>query len=212
MSTGINLLSTARRSKLIEKDMVISIPLHILFDPNITLQHLTDLIHHPSQLQPFSCSTPSQLATEYRWDPPSIVLKQRKVSTIFITGTTAFVGAFLLAELLRVYPPDCRMICLVRGDDPLHRLRQTLISFHIWNDADEHRLTVLHGDRQSLLSHLTNKHFNRWWMSSFIVRPMSISFSLVINWRRTMSLAPETCFALPPLIHQHPFLCISSLP
>ena len=50
------------------------------------------------------------------------------------------------------------------------------------------------------------------WMWSFIVRPMSISFSLLINWQRTMSLALEKCFVLPPYIHQRRFLCISSPP
>ena len=43
ISSGTDSLSTVRLSKLIEKDLGISIPLHILFDPNITLQHLTDL-------------------------------------------------------------------------------------------------------------------------------------------------------------------------
>ena len=70
-------------------------------------------------------------------------------SVIFITGTTGFVGAFLLAELLRVYPSHCRMICLVRcasSIDPLQRLRETMISYQIWNGNDEHRLIALRGD------------------------------------------------------------------
>ena len=49
ISSGTDSLSTVRLSKLIEKDLGISVPLHILFDPNITLQQLTDLIQHPSQ-------------------------------------------------------------------------------------------------------------------------------------------------------------------
>ena len=151
ISSGTDSLSTVRLSRMIEKDLGVSIPLHILFDPNITLQHLTDLIQHPSQLQSFSSSALSQLTDEHRWNPPATGVQPSKESAdhpsvIFITGTTGFVGAFLLAELLRVYPPDCRMICLVRCDDPLHRLRQTMISYRIWNDADEHRLTVLRGD------------------------------------------------------------------
>ena len=70
-------------------------------------------------------------------------------SVIFLTGTTGFVGAFLLAELLRVYPSHCRMICLVRcgsSIDPLQRLRERMISYQIWNRNDEHRLIALRGD------------------------------------------------------------------
>jgi hypothetical protein len=91
-------LSTVRLSELIEKDLGISIPLHILFGPNITFQNLTDLIHDPSQLRFFFSSTLSQLIDEYRWDPPSITLKQRRISAIFITGTTGFMGALILAD------------------------------------------------------------------------------------------------------------------
>ena len=40
ISSGTDSLSTVRLSKLIEKDLGISVPLHILFDPNITLQQL----------------------------------------------------------------------------------------------------------------------------------------------------------------------------
>ncbi|CAF4522828.1 unnamed protein product, partial [Didymodactylos carnosus] len=46
-------------------------------------------------------------------------------------------------------PSHCRMICLVRcasSIDPLQRLRQTMISYLIWNENDEYRLIALRGD------------------------------------------------------------------
>jgi fatty acid CoA ligase FadD9 len=64
ISSGTDSLSTVRLSKLIEKDLGTCIPLHILFDPTTTLQHLTDLIHDPSQLQSLSSSTLSQLTID----------------------------------------------------------------------------------------------------------------------------------------------------
>ena len=51
ISSGTDSLSTLRLSKMIENDLGISIPLHILFDPNVTVEQLTDLIQNPSQLQ-----------------------------------------------------------------------------------------------------------------------------------------------------------------
>ena len=154
ISSGTDSLSTVRLSKMIENDLGISIPLHILFDPNVTVEQLTDLIQNPSQLQTLSSSTTSQLISEYQSDSPVGEVKPSKASAdypsvIFITGITGFVGAFLLAELLRVYPSHCRMICLVRcasSIDPLQCLRETMISYQIWNGNDEHRLIALRGD------------------------------------------------------------------
>ena len=54
ISSGTDSLSTVRLSKMIENNLGISIPLYILFDPNVTVEQLTDLIQNPSQLQTVS--------------------------------------------------------------------------------------------------------------------------------------------------------------
>ena len=162
ISSGTDSLSTVRLSKMIEKDLGVSIPLHILFDPNITLQHLTDLIDDPSQLQSLSASTLSQLATEYRWDPPSITSKQRKVSTIFITGTTGFVGAFSwlsCCECIRLIVEwsawfEVMILFIVCGK----RWSSIASGTMPMNIVSLFFMVIC----PSLLSDLTNKHFNRW--------------------------------------------------
>ncbi len=55
-------------------------------------------------------------------------------SVICVTRTAAFVGAFLLAELLSIHPSDCKFICLVRcksSMNPLDRIRQNMLSYQI---------------------------------------------------------------------------------
>lgn len=68
-------------------------------------------------------------------------------STILLTGATGFLGAFLLADLLR--HTDAEVQCLVRAADPddgMRRLRENLSRFGLWNDQDEARILPVVGD------------------------------------------------------------------
>jgi thioester reductase-like protein len=70
-------------------------------------------------------------------------------SMVFITGTTGFVGAFLLAELLTSYPSQCKFVCLVRCDvsiNPLDRIRETMSFYQIWKDDYQQRIIPVRGD------------------------------------------------------------------
>jgi thioester reductase-like protein len=70
-------------------------------------------------------------------------------SMVFITGTTGFVGAFLLAELLSVYPSECKLVCLVRCEsmaNPLDRIRQNMLFHQIWKEDFQNRIIPLQGD------------------------------------------------------------------
>jgi thioester reductase-like protein len=69
--------------------------------------------------------------------------------TIFLTGATGFVGAFLLFELLTKYPINSKFVCLVRCElsaDPLDRIRKNLAFFHLWQDNFKERIVALRGD------------------------------------------------------------------
>jgi nucleoside-diphosphate-sugar epimerase len=72
------------------------------------------------------------------------------VRTLFITGSTGFVGASLTLDLLRANPQD-RALCLVRGADPAGRLAKALraaaIAYEV-PDAEEAiaRATAVSGD------------------------------------------------------------------
>jgi thioester reductase-like protein len=68
---------------------------------------------------------------------------------VFITGTTGFVGAFLLAELLTTYPSQCKFVCLVRCDvsiNPLDRIHETMSFYQIWKDDYQQRIIPVRGD------------------------------------------------------------------
>ena len=73
----------------------------------------------------------------------------RDAKTIFLTGTTGFLGAFLLDTLLR--ETTATIICLVRFPDPspalrpkgMARLRKHLVNFSLWNDSILNRIEIL---------------------------------------------------------------------
>jgi thioester reductase-like protein len=70
-------------------------------------------------------------------------------SMIFITGTTGFVGDFLLEELLRIYPSKCKFVCLVRCErstNALDRIRKNMLFYQIWKDEYQQRIIALQGD------------------------------------------------------------------
>lgn len=70
--------------------------------------------------------------------------------TILLTGGTGFVGAFLLAELLR--RSTAHVLCHVRAKDAeagLARLRESLGRHGLWREEDALRLTVLPGDLEA---------------------------------------------------------------
>jgi thioester reductase-like protein len=153
LSVGGDSLSAVRLSRMIENDLGIPLPLNIFFDPKMTLQRLTNLIQDPSQLSLFSQLIISQLVNDSNLDL-DITVDGCKSSTIspsmvFITGTTGFVGAFLLAELLTSYPSQCKFVCLVRCDvsiNPLDRIRETMSFYQIWKDDYQQRIIPVRGD------------------------------------------------------------------
>ena len=152
-STGADSLSAVRLSRMIEHDLGVPVPLNVLFDPHLTLQRLTALIQNPSRMTTLSTSIVSQMLLDTQLDLNVRVDSCKNAlvspSMIFITGATGFVGAFLLAELLAVHSSPCRFVCLVRcepSDDPMDRVRQSLLFYQIWNDEYRERITALRGD------------------------------------------------------------------
>jgi thioester reductase-like protein len=73
-------------------------------------------------------------------------------STLLLTGTTGFLGAFLLKELLET--TSARILCLVRFTDPtgevasagIARIRKNLLDLGLWNDSILERIEVVPGN------------------------------------------------------------------
>ncbi|CAF3830902.1 unnamed protein product [Rotaria sp. Silwood1] len=159
LSIGGDSLAAICLSRMIENDLGIPLSFNLLFDPKMNLQRLTTFIQNPSQFSSFSQSMVSQLLNDSNLDLNIRIDKHKSIidfpSMVFITGTTGFVGAFLLAELLTTYPLECKFVCLVRCQssmNPLDRIRKTMLFYQIWKDDYEQRIIPLQGD-------LSQNHF-----------------------------------------------------
>ncbi len=79
--------------------------------------------------------------------------KPEKIKTVFLTGATGFLGAFILGDML--CSSDAEVYCLVRhkrGQDAKKRIERQLKDFNIWDDSDSwqqawnSRVKVIEGD------------------------------------------------------------------
>jgi amino acid adenylation domain-containing protein/thioester reductase-like protein len=81
-------------------------------------------------------------------------------AAIFLTGTTGFVGAFLLAELLQQTQAD--IYCLVRAVNltaAKQRLEETLKGYLLWEDSFSSRIIPVLGDLSQPLLGLSDEEF-----------------------------------------------------
>ena len=94
--------------------------------------------------------------------PPVPQTAAREPRAVFLTGGTGFLGAYLLAELLR--QSRATVHCLVRAADPpagLAKLRRELESYGLWEPAFVPRITPVPGDLSRPLLGLSEEAFER---------------------------------------------------
>ncbi|KAJ2504075.1 large subunit of alpha-aminoadipate reductase, partial [Coemansia sp. RSA 2049] len=75
--------------------------------------------------------------TPYMAYPPAIADRAGAAPTFLLTGATGFLGAFVLAELLRRHPAGT-VVCLTRARTPaaaLARVREAAEANHVWDAA-----------------------------------------------------------------------------
>jgi len=92
-------------------------------------------------------------------------LELNDVASILVTGTTGFLGAFLLDELLKSTKDHVKIYCLVRiksGDqtDAIHRVVKNLKYYHLWNDNMKNRIVPVVGDLTKKCFGLSVAQFN----------------------------------------------------
>ncbi|UJR17068.1 hypothetical protein I4U23_003965 [Adineta vaga] len=152
--SGGDSLSAMRLSHLIENNLGITVPVSILLELNMTFDQLAEIIQDLTFISSASRSTIEKLYhdSELSIDIP-IGNKCKDTSKyptmIFINGTTGFVGAFLLAELLTVYSSECKFVCLIRckfSKIPLDRIRENLLFHKVWRNDLQERIIPLQGD------------------------------------------------------------------
>lgn len=99
------------------------------------------------QEQSYSNDVNESLEKELQWTYPSTKPDLSHGATIFLTGATGFLGAYILKDLLsRV---DTRVIAHVRGATEaagLVRIRETCQAYGIWSDDWSDRLSCVIGD------------------------------------------------------------------
>ncbi|KAI4121611.1 MAG: hypothetical protein LQ347_006797 [Umbilicaria vellea] len=69
--------------------------------------------------------------------------------TVFLTGATGFLGAYLLRDLLERNPPALRVVAHVRAKSSqaaFERVRQSCRAYGVWSDAWASRLTCVSGN------------------------------------------------------------------
>ena len=199
LTNGGDSLSAIRLSRMIEDDLGMSIPLDILFNPTMTLQQLTTLIQNPSQLSSFSQSLIPQLLNDAADLNLNINVGKRKItsnypSMIFITGTTGFVGAFLLAELLTVYRSECKFVCLVRctsSTKALDRIRETMLFYKIWKDDYQDRIIALQGDLAQSCFGLDNETYESCARETDVIFHCGASVNFVLPY--SQFYGPNVC-------------------
>jgi thioester reductase-like protein len=72
----------------------------------------------------------------------------RQPRQVLLTGATGFLGAFLLAEILRVWP-EATVVCLVRAATAaqgLERVEHAARRYQVWTEAVRDRVVPLTGD------------------------------------------------------------------
>ena len=91
------------------------------------------------------------LAPEISPEGDARITRLSEASSVFITGTTGFLGAFLLDELLRNTGPDTRFYCLVRGRKDgrgasANRVLETLKFYGLPGQSAHDRIIPVPGD------------------------------------------------------------------
>ena len=118
------------------------------------------MTERPYQLHSFDLDAEASLDETIVPQPGAAVDLTMEPATIFLTGITGFVGAFLARDLLE--QTDAMLYCLVRANDAEHgneRIRQNLERYHLWREAYAHHVLPVVGDLKLPLFGLSPEQF-----------------------------------------------------
>ncbi|MDF5715802.1 MAG: thioester reductase domain-containing protein, partial [Rhizonema sp. NSF051] len=144
----------------------VELPLHVLLETP-TVAGMAETIDHVLQatLTPSATRSVTELSAEAVLDdtiyPTNIPVEQiTEPASIFLTGATGFLGAFLLYELLQ--QTDAEIYCLVRSsnvESGLKKIQANLESYLLWNECFSSRIISVLGDLSQPLFGLGDQQF-----------------------------------------------------
>ena len=155
---GGHSLSLAELASRLSRNFGFRVPVARLADPPTLTGHLeTVRAVRDGETAAVQAELPSVLRADSVLDQdikPSgaKMCAANKAETIFLTGATGFLGAFLLNDLLE--NTSAQIVCLVRFNDPgdadipagIARLRTNLLDFGLWRDSIMERVEILPGN------------------------------------------------------------------
>lgn len=147
----------------------VEVPVRVLFEaPTVgALARAVQILSEGGSLESSSPALGVELAADARLDstmtvPPGAVPPPDEVRRLLLTGASGFLGAHLLAELLR--RTDAAIWCLVRCANPAagaQRLADTLRRYELWDERFADRLVAVPGDLESPRLGLGHEAFER---------------------------------------------------
>jgi amino acid adenylation domain-containing protein/thioester reductase-like protein len=162
---GHSLLITQLLAK-VRNTFGVEMPLRDLFDAP-TIADLAQRIQNRQETNVLSKpSLKINLDAEAILDPAiypanKLIKNHPNPHSIFLTGATGFLGAFLLYELLQ--QTAANIYCLVRATDiktAKHRLQNNLNSYLLWDESYNQRIIPVVGDLSRSLLGLSNEQFS----------------------------------------------------
>eukprot|EP01117_Protostelium_nocturnum_P011380 TRINITY_DN4128_c0_g4_i1.p1 TRINITY_DN4128_c0_g4~~TRINITY_DN4128_c0_g4_i1.p1 ORF type:complete len:1215 (+),score=400.50 TRINITY_DN4128_c0_g4_i1:165-3809(+) len=154
LQSGGDSLSAVRLRNLIKRETDVEVPVEMIYDPGFSVEKLDQIIQKKSV--PTISSTPAFTFEEYALMSEEIRPKWDDVegdaTAIFLTGSTGFLGQFILHELLMRSKGNVPIFCLVRCENlenGKQRLKDQMIRSGIWNQHEgifESVIRIVPGD------------------------------------------------------------------
>jgi myxalamid-type nonribosomal peptide synthetase MxaA len=151
---GSNSLLIARIASRLSSAYQIDLPVQQIFkDPTVaSIAALVDIYRREGNLGAMTSWTIEQVEAEAELSPEITAeglppFEYCTPKSVFLTGATGYLGAFILERLLRTGPAEC--FCLVRASSPeqgLERIREAMKGYRIWDDSFAARIHPVVGD------------------------------------------------------------------
>jgi len=150
---GGDSLSAARLLNIL-KEKNLTITLQSLFEyPLSHISRLVDIVYNNGDVSSLLVSSDPSIDWKKEFELNFDHIKKYEPSQsqrhIFLTGCTGFLGPILVDEILKQYPENIHVYCLIRGENKqiaFERLKQDMEKAYVWSDKYIDRIKILCGE------------------------------------------------------------------